>query len=232
MKFNYNECENLIGYVFNDKNLLLNAFTHSSYANEHKEYKSNERLEFLGDSILGFVITEYLYENLDKTDEGKMTVIKQNLVSKKPLSSAIIKKGLQNFLISGEGERKDANLTNISENLFEAIVAAIYLDGGISKAKEFIFSLLDLSDIPKGYLADDSIDYKSRLLHLTQFYKLGEIEYYEISKTGPDHKPIFLMGVKVGNRFLSSGKGSSHKEGEKLASKKALEILQKEGFSL
>ncbi len=232
MTFNFSECEKGIGYLFKDKTLLINAFTHSSYSNEHKEFKSNERLEFLGDSLLGFVVSEYLYENLTETDEGRMTLLKQSLVSKKPLSVAIMNKGLQNFLILGEGERKESDRTNISENLFEAIVAAIYLDGGIDNAKKFIFSMLDLSKISEMIDIDNSIDYKSKLLHLTQFYKLGEIEYYEISKSGPDHKPSFLMGVKINNRFLASAQGSSHKEGEKLASKKAIEILQKEGFVL
>lgn len=233
MNFDFCKCESLIGYVFKDKNLLINAFTHSSYSNEHKEFKSNERLEFLGDSVLGLVVSEYLYKNYSQSAEGKMTVLKQGLVSKKPLSTAIMNKGLDKFLMLGEGEKKETARTNISENLFEAIVASIYLDGGLKNAEKFIFSMLDLSEASQNSSSDvDTTDYKSKLLRLSQCHKLGDIEYYEISKTGPDHKPVFLMGVRLGGRNMATGQGSSHKEGEKFASKKAIEILQSEGYNL
>ena len=229
MEFNYKDCERLIGYEFKDKSLLINAFTHSSYTNEHKDFSSNERLEFLGDSILGFVITEALYQTFPFDDEGDLTLKKQALVSKTPLSNAIIKAWLDKFLILGEGERYKQNKINLAENLFEAIVAVIYLDGGIEPTKKFIFSHLNIKEVKiEEQKKDQLIDYKSRLLYHVQKEKLGDIDYFEVSRTGPSHKPTFVMAVKVGNKVIATAQGSSHKEGEKLAAKSALKILQSE----
>lgn len=231
MDFDFTSCEKLLGYTFNDKSLLINAFTHASYVNEHKGVKSNERLEFLGDSILGYVISEALYEKFPNDDAGLLTLKKQALVSKKPLSKAINDAKLNTFLILGEGEKSEVGKLSLSENLFEAIVAVIYLDGGIDNAKRFIFSHLDVlsvCDIPSK--SADLIDYKSKLLYLVQDKKFGDLEYCEIEKSGPQHKPIFTMGVKINGKLIATASGTSHKEGEKAAAKIALSILQSEDF--
>lgn len=233
MIFDYKECERLIGYTFKDKDLLVNAFTHSSFTNEHKEYISNERLEFLGDSILGFVVTDRLYKLFPTADEGDLTVKKQSLVSKRPLSRAILNLGLQKFLLTNDSDYEGHNKINLAENLFEAIVAAIYLDGGLAPAAKFIFSLLDPKSTKQITRSNEkTIDYKSQLLHLAQTKRLGKIEYFQISSEGPPHKPTFVMGIKINGKLIATGKGPSHKEGEKIAAKQAINILQSEDFKL
>ncbi len=233
MNFDLNGCEEVIGYKFSDKRLIINAFTHSSYTNEHKEFSSNERLEFLGDSILGYIIAKKLYNVCPLDNEGTLTLKKQALVSKKPLSGAIINAGLDKFLILGEGEQKENNKISISENLFEAIVAAIYLDGGMENAEKFVFKFLETSSIDiKEKSVDNLVDYKSQLLHLVQQKRLGNLEYVEISKNGPPHAPIFEMAVKINGKIIAVEKGRSHKEAEKNAAKTAIIILQSEDFGL
>lgn len=231
MNFDVKKCEKIIGYVFNDKSLIINAFTHSSYTNEHKNYPSNERMEFLGDSILGYVVAEKLYYDFPDKDEGFLTLKKQSLVSKTPLSKAIVKTGLDKYLILGEGEQKSAKKQNLCENLFESVVAAIYLDGGIDFARKFILSTLDFNNENFDFDCVDD-DYKSKLLHMVQQRRLGEIEYFEVSKSGPAHAPEFVMGVKIEGKILATATASSHKKGEKLAAKAAIDILQSEDFRL
>ena len=146
MIFYIHDCEQKLGYSFKDKNLLRQCFTHASYSHEHKSEKSNERLEFFGDAILEYVISEYLFEKYPDEDEGKLTKRRQDLVSGAPLSAAIKNCGLDEFILFGEGERKNAHGGHDAacENLFEAIVAGIYSDegGGIEAAKKFIFDKL------------------------------------------------------------------------------------------
>lgn len=232
MNFNIALCEKIIGYSFKNKDILINAFTHASYSNEHKKLKSNERLEFLGDSLLGFIVSEALYDN-STDDEGKLTLKKQALVSKKPLSKSVIDAGLNEFLLLGEGEKSSSQKINLAENLFESIVAAIYLDGGIDNAKKFVFNFLDVNALSTALIEQEKLfDYKSKLLHIVQKKRLGEVVYSEIAKDGPPHKPIFTMAVSVGNRILAKGRGSSHKAGEQEAAKAAIDILQSEDSTL
>lgn len=231
----YAGAEKAIGYVFKDKSLLINAFTHSSFTNEHKDCKSNERLEFLGDSILGYIIAEDLFKKYPDDDEGMLTLKKQSLVSKTPLSQATISAGYDRFLLLGEGGKREltTSKTSLCENLFEALVAAIYLDGGITSAKKFVFSHLSAKDAATEANVGDSIaDYKSELLHIVQKRHLGEITYEEVSKTGPSHAPLFKMVLKIDSKPISIGTGSSHKIAEKSAAKAAIEILQSEDFDL
>lgn len=232
MNFDIALCEKIIGYSFENKDILINAFTHASYSNEHKNLKSNERLEFLGDSLLGFIVSEALYDK-SKEDEGKLTLKKQALVSKKPLSKSVIEAGLNKFLLLGEGEKASSQKINLAENLFESIVAAIYLDGGIDNAKKFVFNFLDVNALSSARIEEEKLfDYKSKLLHIAQKRRLGEVVYTEIEKDGPPHKPIFTMSVRVGNRTLAKGSGSSHKAGEQEAAKAAIDILQSEDSTL
>ena len=129
MIFDVGNCEEIIGFSFKDKSLLRQCFTHSSFSHEHKSFGNNERLEFFGDSILGYCVAEYLYKKYPSADEGELTEMKQNLVSHKPLSEAIERLGLGEFVLYGEGEKHNfKNRSAVCENLFEAIVAGIYLD--------------------------------------------------------------------------------------------------------
>lgn len=220
--------EGKIGYVFKDKDLIKKALTHASYTNEHSQAQNNERLEFLGDSVLGLVAAERLFLTATGADEGRLTRFKQQLVSKRPLANAIINAGLDSFIIMGKGERLqfDDSRINLSENLFEAIVGAIYLDGGLSSAKDFIFRMLDFDKVIFDQ-TDKSIDsdHKTALQHHVQKHKLGEITYKVISSSGPPHNPSFLVAVSINSKQIADGQGKSHKKAEQQAAFKALQIL-------
>ena len=136
MVINYGYVEDKIGYVFNNKSLLLNAFTHASFSNEKKGERNNERLEFLGDSVLGFVVAEYLYKK-SEISEGKMTFQKQAIVSSRPLVEACSHLEVEGELLLGENVKITDNLR---ENLIESIIGSIYLDGGIEPAKQFVYN--------------------------------------------------------------------------------------------
>ena len=233
MIFLMQDCEEKLGYTFKDKQLLRQCFTHSSYSHEHGNGVNNERLEFFGDSILGYITAEYLVNKFPNVDEGVLTEYKQQLVSRTPLANAIRKSGLDEFLLFGEGEKKNvANHEAACENLFEAIVAGIYMDGGLEPTKKFVknflFSKTRLT-ADKGDKKDKSevkvapSDYKSLLQIYVQKNKLGEIVYTEKSVTGPPHNPTFLMEVSVGGKAMAAAKGRTKSE----ASKAAAEIAYK-----
>lgn len=153
------ECEERIGYTFKDKTLLRTCFTHSSYSHEHGG-KNNERLEFFGDSILGFITTEYLYGKNPDLGEGQLTVYKQQLVSRKPLAAAINKLGLNDYILYGVGEKNNTpeHHEAACENLYEALVAGIYLDGGLAEAANFIKRTLLASFRPSKSLKEANFD--------------------------------------------------------------------------
>lgn len=153
------ECEERIGYTFKDKTLLRTCFTHSSYSHEHGG-KNNERLEFFGDSILGFITTEYLYGKYPDLGEGQLTVYKQQLVSRKPLAAAINKLGLNDYILYGVGEKNNTpeHHEAACENLYEALVAGIYLDGGLAEAANFIKRTLLAGFRPSKSLKEANFD--------------------------------------------------------------------------
>lgn len=222
--FDYASCENLIGYTFSDKTKLLTAFTHKSFANENSQCFDNERYEFLGDSLLGFLVAEYYFKNTDG-DEGVLTVKKRNVVSNLPLSRAIQLSGLEKFLRLGKGERKQFDASpqkNVCENLFEAIVAAIYLDGGIDSARKFVNEKL-LTRFDETAIF---VDYKSDLQNLIQSKKSGKIDYEVIDKQGPDHMPTFTVQVTLNGEIIGTGKGKSKSNAEKNAARNALSNLK------
>ncbi len=215
--------QEIIGYSFKDKKLLVQCFTHSSFTNEHKGYKNNERLEFFGDSILGFIVTEYLFEKNSGVDEGKLTEKKQKIVSKKPLSQAIIKLGLDKLLILGEGEKNSkVKSENLAENLFEALVAGIYIDGGIDVAKKFVYDkLLSCEDC-----IDQRTDFKGAFQELVQKKRLGEIKYVQVKVDGPAHNPEFTMQLKLSGKVLATEKGPSKQKAEQKCAEIALKLLK------
>ncbi|MBQ8427111.1 MAG: ribonuclease III [Clostridia bacterium] len=230
MIFDATLAEKRIGYVFKNKMLLRQCFTHSSYTNEHKNEKNNERLEFFGDAILDMVITEYLYDNTDK-DEGVMTKERASLVSRIPLQEVIMDLGLEDLMLKGNGTSSDRGNEKLVISLFEAIVAGIYIDGGMANAKKFIIDKL----IKKSYAQSKKVcdkqqpngDNKSRLQELAQSKKLGKVEYKLLKKSGPDHKPTFTVSVSVDGKVLANGTASSKKLAEMQAAGVALEILTK-----
>ena len=229
MIFFMQECEDKIGYTFRDKELLRLCFTHSSYSHEHGGGKDNERLEFFGDSVLGFVTAEYLMAKYPGDDEGRLTEYKQKLVSRKPLADAIEKAGLGEHILFGEGESRNGEEHHEAarENLFEAIVAGIYYDGGLEQAKKFIYDkLFSLHESEprgkspkKGGAPDDP---KSRLQEYVQKKKLGELFYREISRSGPDHEPVFVIAAELDGKRIGEGKGKSKSEASRQAAENAL----------
>ena len=233
MIFYMHECEEKLGYSFKNKALLRLCFTHSSYAHEHGGVKNNERLEYFGDSILGFITAEYLMQKFPDADEGLLTDYKQQLVSCEPLSKAIEKSGLYEFLMFGEGERKNSpeHHRSAKENLFEAIVAGIYMDGGLEEAKKFVrrtlFNKTQLVGAnKKKSLGCKPTDYKGKLQEYVQKYKLGTLLYVVKDRQGPDHEPMFTMAVTVNDKEIAFAKGRKKSDAEKEAAKIALEKLE------
>lgn len=223
MIFYTHECEEVLGYSFKNQELLRRCFTHASYANEHRNCQSNERLEFLGDSVLGFVVANYLFNKKSNDDEGKMTTEKQNIVSTKPLADATRRLKLERFLLITDGH-KGALTDKICENLFECVVAGLYLDGGLEVAERFIKNnLLSLSSSKKA-IVEAEVDCKSRLQMLLQKkYKNNfKLEYAELKREGPPHKPVFTMAVVLNGEILSKGRGNSKISAEQEAANNAL----------
>lgn len=230
------ECEERLGYTFKDKTLLRTCFTHSSYSHEHGG-KNNEILEFFGDAILEFVVTEYLFAKYPTESEGVLTSYRQQIVSRKPLAEAIVRLGLNEYILYGEGERKSPpeHHEAACENLFEALVAGIYIDGGLDEAKNFIKRVLlsrfrpdkngaKAEEIPVAITAKTE-NYKGKLQEYVQKNRLGEIVYGEKSKTGPAHDPVFTVSVTVGGRELGVAAGRKKSDAEQAAAKIAIDKL-------
>ena len=215
--------EQAIGYTFRDKSLLEQALSHSSYANEvlRDGLKSYERLEFLGDSVLGFVTADYLYKNYPKLHEGELTKLRAELVCEKSLELSAKKLGLGEYLRLGKGEEAGGGRTRTSivADLVEAVLAAIYLDGGFGPAKDFVYRFV-LSD-PKARL-QLSTDYKTMLQELVQRKKDQLLEYHLLAETGPDHEKEFSVSVSLNGETVGEGTGTSKKRAEQAAAEQAI----------
>ncbi len=223
MLFFHSGAQENIGYEFKNSQLLRQCFTHASYANEHRGEKDNERLEFLGDSVLGLIITEYLFKN-KREDEGGMTSDKQKIVSTKPLANAIRKLGIEDYLLVS-GENSSILTDKVCENLFESIVGGIYLDGGYDEAKKFVYKTL-IPEFEKIIKNKKDGDYKTQLNELVSKRKLGVLRYVTVDKKGSDHNPNFIMAVLINGNEIAQGEGGSKKSAEQLAAKKTLQILK------
>lgn len=215
--------EEKIGYVFKDKKLLVRAFTHSSFSKNVNEHY--ETLEFLGDSIVDFVVAEKLFELMQNADEGVMTKVRALIVSETPLADAIDTLRISDFAQMGVGEtrRKFYDSKSFKCNLFESITAAIYLDGGMEFAKKFALNLLEnkIEDVIKNAEFED---YKSRLNEVAE--KRGfSVEYKQIGQSGPAHKPVFEFEVFVNGEKCGSGFGTSKREAQEKCAKVALYTL-------
>lgn len=218
--------EENIGYVFQDKNLLKKAFTHTSYAYENKT-ESNEKLEFLGDSILEFISSKYLYNHYPELKEGEMTKVRATVVCEKSLYQIAKLHGFSDFLYLGKSERKIGGKDRpaILADSVEAVIAAIYLDGGIDQAEKFIIdNLKDEIEQATKHVGDR--DYKTVLQEKLQVNGEVEIKYEIIKEEGPDHNKKFEAQVKCNGKILAKGEGSSKKEAHMSAAKKALENLK------
>ncbi len=214
--------EEKIGYEFKDKTYIQTALTHSSFANEHKEFNYNERLEFLGDSILGLVVSDYLFRARNDLPEGKLTRLRANVVCEESLSAVARKINLGDHLFLGKGEKTSGGSAedSILADATEAVIAAIYLDGGFDQAKDFILSNLR-DTIAKNIDGNIFRDYKTILQEIIQGNN-GKISYKLVGESGPDHDKEFEMQVKCGQDTIGIGKGKNKKEAEKEAARDAL----------
>lgn len=230
MIFDIDGCEKKLGYSFKDKMLLRQCFTHASYANEHTG-KDNELLEFFGDSIIEFVVTEYLYKNA-LGDEGDLTQKRAELVSKTPLLNMVKKMGLYEFVLLGRGQNKNHNLEEkLYSSLYEAVVAGIYLDGGIASARKFIKDTLiaEYERTQNKSKTSFKAEVKSQLQEYVQKHKLGTIAYETLYKKGPDHAPEFSVAVTLNGNELAQAIGQSKQKAQANAAQKALERIKKQG---
>lgn len=222
---NIEELEKSIGYTFKDKELLKNALTHTSYAHENKK-QSNEKLEFLGDSILEFISSKYIYETYPKLQEGEMTKVRATVVCEKSLYKIAKMHNFSDFLYLGRSEQKTGGNKRpaILADSVEAVIAAMYLDGGINEANKFIVdNLKDEIEEATKHVGDK--DYKTVLQEKLQEKGEVKIEYEILKEVGPDHDKTFEAEVKCDGKVLAIGTGKSKKEAHMEAARKALENL-------
>ena len=216
------KAEKIIGYAFKNKTLLERAFIHSSYANENN-VESYERLEFLGDGVLGLIVAELLYEG--SGDEGVMTVRRSRIVSSEPLEDATEKMGLDEFILYGKGERtQDHTDSKVHADVFEAVLGAIYLDGGYESAVAFVTR--HLGDAISRAVSSPQINHKGLLQEYCQADKLGGVGYTLVSEEERDGRPYFIAQVTAGG-VTATGEGRRKRDAEQEAAKSALEKLRK-----
>lgn len=217
--------EEKIGYTFKKKIYLEEALTHSSYANDNQKKFNNERMEFLGDAVLSVVSAEYLYHKFPDMAEGELSKLRSSLVCTQSLSNFAREIDLGDYLLLGRGEEKmggkdrDSNL----EDAFEALIAAIYLDGGIDAATEYVLRFVP-EDIDSRKSSAFN-DYKTVLQEIIQKNPEEKVEYHLAGQSGPDHNKAFKVEVCLNSNVIGTGIGKSKKEAEQMAAKEALELM-------
>ena len=220
------DLEAAIGYQFRDISLLQNALAHSSYANErwHNSLMSNERLEFLGDSILGMCVAEYLYCTFPDRTEGELTRMRADMVCEQTLANVAGRIGLGAHLLLGKGEEQGGGRTrnSILADAVESVIAASFLDGGMDAAKQFIQKYI-LVEVPVKKL--HNVDYKTGLQELVQQKKNQVLTYTLVGESGPDHDKHFEVEVRLNGKVVGLGSGSSKKRAEQDAARVAMESL-------
>lgn len=227
-RIDFNYIENKLGYKYKDKNILLNALTHSSHNNESKskQIQNNERLEFLGDATLELIISEYLYRNYPDLTEGEMTKMRARIVCSDTLAEAAFKLGIGNLIILGKGEAKSGGRKrkSIMADAMEAIIGSIYLDGGLEEARNFIVT--QLKDVIRNVEKKEyNKDYKTLLQEIVQRDHHNNLEYVLTKEEGPDHDKSFYVNVKINDRIYGSGVGKNKKEAEQEAARIAIDLL-------
>ena len=218
-----NNLEEAIGHSFKDKTLLEVALTHTSYANEAKRrLKHNERLEFLGDSVLSIVVAEHLFITENRLPEGELTRQRAALVCEPALAAFANQIQLGNYLRLGKGEEMSGgrNRPSILADAFEALIAALYLDGGIEAARSFILPFVKSSASTK---AEE--DYKTRLQEVVQQNPEERVRYFVTDEEGPDHDKSFVVEVHLNSNCIGKGRGHSKKTAEQQAARQALVLM-------
>lgn len=220
------EIESKLGYVFKDKNLLRTALTHSSYANERKRegVASNERLEFLGDSILGMIVARHLYENYPDMKEGRMTKVRSELVCEQSLASVAAELNLGDYLCLGKGEQQSggSRRPSLLADAVEAILAAVTLDGGIVAAKKIINKFI-ISNTDEFACRDN--DYKTLIQEEVQKVSGRTFAYHLIEEKGPDHMKEFTVEMLIEGKKVGTGSGRTKKEAEQAAAAAAMKCI-------
>lgn len=224
--------QEIIGYRFTDESFLKTALTHSSFANENKtaNVKYNERLEFLGDSVLGLVVSRYIFENFPRLPEGKLTKMRAAVVCERSLWECAVNIDLGNYLILGRGEENMGGRTRMSilADAFEALIAAIYLDSSFETAREWVLGQLyeTIMDASRGKMFKD---YKTEFQEVVQQNGDVDISYQVVSESGPDHNKSFVVDVYLNGTLMGSGEGTSKKKAEQMAAQNALIQLKADG---
>ncbi len=217
--------EKRLGYTFKDKSLLALAFVHRSFVNENRAIidQHNERLEFLGDSILGMLVAEYLYKQLPEHPEGELSYLRSRLVEASSCIIYVQKLHIEEFLLLGRGEKRNdgRGRDSILADLFEAVIGAIYIDGGVQAAYQFIFQ--NFSEEIQDILDQPEHNWKALLQDYSQKQFQNPPQYILINESGPDHSKNFEIAVHVNNEEWGRGVGSSKKEAQQAAAQKALE---------
>ncbi len=224
--FNYKSIEKKISYTFKNKKLLKEAFTHASYAYLKNLKYNNERLEFLGDSVLGLIIGEYLFQNFPEHPEGVLTNAKAYMVHWETLSTIADFLEIPDFLLVADSDKQIRNNPKIKENLFEALVGAIYLDSNLETVRNWVLDIYEKT----GFLVREPekviFDYKSKLQEILQGEGLGLPEYNIIATTGPVHDMSFVAEVKIKGKVVATGEGKSKKIAHQNCAKKVLKKLE------
>jgi ribonuclease-3 len=229
----FENLEKKLKIFFKNKNLLIEAFCHRSFLNENPNFftPSNERLEFLGDAVLGLVTTEYLFKTFPEKSEGELTKIRSALVNSKILSEVAKKLGFEEYLLLSKGEEKSQGKSRerILANTFEAFLGALYLEFGFDFCKKFVEKNL-LSLLPeileKGIIENPKTKFQEIIqekFKITPTYKVLE-------EFGPEHSKTFIVGLYVGEKLISKGEGSSKQEAEENAAQKALKVIEEKGL--
>ncbi len=220
--------EAVIGYRFFDRSLLSLAIKHRSYvfASDGSGIESNERLEFLGDAVLDLVVTEYLYRSFRSKREGELTQVKSLIVSKSVLAQKGREMGLGKYILLSKEEEQSGGRerTSIIGDAYEAVLGAIYLDGGLDGSRTFVARHL-LCDVEEISTNGDNLNFKSVLLEHVQSEGRGHPRYFVNSEDGPDHEKIFTVEVAIGGEIMGEGKGRSKKEAQQMAAKEALRSI-------
>ena len=214
-----------IGYKFKNEKLLLEALSHSSYANENKNLKSNERLEFLGDSVLSIIVSDHIFKHFSHIPEGNLTKLRASLVCESALFDFAKKINLGDYILLGKGEEQTGGRErpSIVSDAFEAVIAAVYLDGGMETAREYVLSFIPEDITPKG--SDAFHDYKTILQEVIQRNPEERVTYHLKSESGPDHDKHFTVQVMLNNNVIGEGTGRSKKTAEQAAAKEALALM-------
>jgi ribonuclease-3 len=214
-----------LGYHFSDISLLENALTHSSYANERR-IANNERLEFLGDSVLSIIVSDFLYLRMPKVKEGVLTKLRASLVCEQSLAELSKKFSLSEYIKLGKGEEITGGRgrASIIADAFEAVLAAIYLDGGMNAAHVWLLDIMHDS-LEKAMSGEIYQDYKTMLQEAVQKGDTGKVTYNLIKESGPDHMKSFEVSALIDGKTISKGKGTSKKDAEQAAAHAALELI-------